>query len=281
VWDRLLGLNIFPPSVARLEVAQYQKVMLRYGVPLDSRTHLTKTDWSIWSATLAYKQTDFESFISPIYDYLNDTTARDPIADSYITDKPQSGGMHARPVVGGFFIKMLSDRAIWEKWASRDKSRPANWAPLPVPPATKVVVATGETWSYTTDKPADGWTKPAFAATGWKEGRAGFGTSPPGFPRHTKWDTADIWLRRDITLPRDKHPHLKFLTYHDEDVEIYVNGIPAAKESGFTTAFVPLDITSAAAAILQPGAKITVAVHCHQTIGGQGIEVGLADVMEE
>ncbi len=38
-------------------------MMLRYGVPLDSRTHLTKTDWSFWSATLAENQADFEAFI--------------------------------------------------------------------------------------------------------------------------------------------------------------------------------------------------------------------------
>ena len=133
VWDRLLGLDVFPPSVAEKEIAHYRKVMLPYGVPLDSRTHLTKTDWSFWSATFAEKQSDFEAIITPIYDYLNATTARDPIADSYVTDDIRSGGMHARPVVGGFFIKMLSDRAIWEKRASRDKLKPANWAPLPAP----------------------------------------------------------------------------------------------------------------------------------------------------
>ena len=93
VWDRILALNVFPPSVARKEVAHYKKVMLRYGVPLDCRTRLTKTDWSFWSATLAENQADFEAIISPTYDYLNETTARDPIADSYETDDVRSGGM--------------------------------------------------------------------------------------------------------------------------------------------------------------------------------------------
>jgi hypothetical protein len=140
VWDRILGLNVFPPSVAQMEVAHYKEVMQRYGVPLDSRTHLTKTDWSFWSATLADNQADFEAIISPAYDYLNETTARDPVADSYETDKVNSHGFHARPVVGGFFIKMLTDRAVWNKWASGDKAKATDWAPLPPPPKITALV---------------------------------------------------------------------------------------------------------------------------------------------
>jgi hypothetical protein len=135
VWDRILGLNVFPPEVAQHEVAYYKKMLQPYGLPLDSRKHLTKTDWSFWSATLADNPGDFAQFITPIYNYLDQTTTRDPIADSYWTDKVSSGGMHARPVVGGLFIKMLSDPAIWKKWSSRDHNHPANWAPLP--PRTK------------------------------------------------------------------------------------------------------------------------------------------------
>jgi hypothetical protein len=280
VWDRLLGLDVFPSSVAQKEIAHYKKVMLRYGVPLDSRTHLTKTDWSIWSATMAEEQSDFEAIIAPIYDYLNATTARDPIADSYVTDDIHSGGMHARPVVGGFFIKMLGDREIWQKWAARDKLRPAHWAPLPAPPKVTMLVPAEQKWRYTTRKPADDWTKPDFDASGWKEGRAGFGTNPPNFVAHTKWTSDDIWLRREITIPAGAHPHLQFVAYHDEDVEIYVDGQLAAQESGFTTSYVPLEISRVARAAMQPGAKILVAVHCHQTEGGQGIDVGLADVTE-
>ena len=62
----------------------------------------------------------WKAIVSPIYDYLSATTARDPLADSYETDNVRSGGMHARPVVGGIFIKILADRAIWKKWASGD-----------------------------------------------------------------------------------------------------------------------------------------------------------------
>ena len=73
VWDKILGLNIFPPSVAAKEVAYYKTVMQPYGVPLDSRTKDTKTDWSIWSATLASNKQDFLQLTAPIYSYLNQT----------------------------------------------------------------------------------------------------------------------------------------------------------------------------------------------------------------
>ncbi len=134
VWDRILGLNVFPPEAARAEVAYYEKMLQPYGVPLDSRTNLTKTDWSVWSATLAEKDADFQALISPIYDYLNQTTAREPLADSYVTTDVKSTGFYARPVVGGLFIKLLADRKERKKWSGRDHARLGAWAPLPPPP---------------------------------------------------------------------------------------------------------------------------------------------------
>jgi hypothetical protein len=131
VWDQILGLNVFPPEVARTEVAYYKKMLEPYGLPLDSRTKLTKTDWSVWSATLADNDADFKALISPIYDYMDQTTQREPLADSYITTDLNSTGFHARPVVGGLFIKLLTDRNTWKKWSSRDHARLGTWAALP------------------------------------------------------------------------------------------------------------------------------------------------------
>jgi hypothetical protein len=287
VWDRILGLNIFPPEVARKEVAHYKSVMQRYGVPLDSRTHLTKTDWSVWSATLADNQGDFEAIISPIYDYLNETTARDPLADSYETDKIASGGMHARPVVGGIFIKMLADPALWRKWAARDRIKAGNWAPLPEMPRLQIteVVPTAQsapvTWSYTLQRPSEGWARTDFDSSAWKQGSAGFGTEgTPGAVVRTTWNGGDIWLRREVTLPAQSYSNLQFYVYHDEDVEIYVNGESAASEDGFTTGYVPLEISGPAKALLKPGTHVVLAVHCHQTTGGQNVDVGIANVTE-
>jgi len=280
VWDKILGLNVFPPEVAAKEVAYYKTVMLRYGVPLDSRTHLTKTDWSIWSATMATDKSDFETIVSPIWDYINGTTTRDPIADSYETDKIESGGMHARPVVGGFFIRMLTDPEIWHKWSSRDKFHAGNWAPLPVMPTPENVVPSGRDadvqWHYTLEKPADGWTAASFDDSSWKTGPAPFGSDgTPSINPKTQWTSDDIWIRRSVTLPSGKLDNLHLLIYHDEDIVVYINGVLAASEPGYDNSYAVEDISPDALAQLKPGATITIAAHCHQTTGGQGIDVGI------
>ena len=286
IWDKLLGLNVFPADVARQEVAYYKKMIQRYGVPLDSRTRLTKADWCLWSATLADDRNDFEAIVSPIFDYLNETTARLPFVDSYITDDPRSDGMRARPVIGGVFIKMLEDAATWKKWSSRDRAELGRFAPAPVPPRVTEVVATSErqpaTWHFTFDRPASGWQKPEFDDRSWKQGPGGFGTNgTPGATVGTNWNSPDIWLRREITIPAGiEQSRLQLLVYHDEDVEIYLDGMLAARESGYVTAYQPVEMPAMAQAKLKPGAKVVVAVHCRQTGGGQGIDVGVIDVVE-
>ncbi|HEX4053141.1 MAG TPA: DUF4965 domain-containing protein [Tepidisphaeraceae bacterium] len=286
VWDRILGLNIFPPEVAAKEIAYYKTRLQRYGLPLDSRTKLTKTDWSLWSATLAAEPADFHVFVDPIVDYLNETISRVPFVDSYETNNVDSSGMHARPVIGGVFIKLLSDKRCWQKWSQGDQQQVGGWAPLPKPPKVVEIVPDARThaavWKYTTDAPdGDGWTKPNFDADHWKFGRGGFGTSgTPGAVIGTRWNTSDIWIRRQVRLPESLDPaQAQFVVYHDEDVEIYVDGVLATSERGFNPSYQPLPINDAAKALLKPGASVTIAAHCHQTIGGQDLDIGLANVV--
>jgi hypothetical protein len=285
VWDQILGLNIFPPEVAAKEIANYKKQLQPYGLPLDSRTKLTKTDWSLWSATLATDPADFHAIVDPIVQYLNETTSRVPFVDSYETDNVDSNGMHARPVIGGVFIKLLSDKPTWQKWSQGDQEQVGNWAALPKPPRIFEVVPDARTqpsiWSYTTQAPeGDAWTKPDFDASTWKTGRSSFGTEgTPGTVIGTRWDTDDIWIRRKIRLPENLNPATaQFIVYHDEDIEIYVDGVLASSAPGFNASYIPLPISDEAKAILKPGALVTIAAHCHQTVGGQDIDIGLANV---
>lgn len=133
-------------------------------------------------------------------------------------------------------------------------------------------------WQYVTERPAAGWIQPGFHSKDWNVGRAGFGTrGTPGGVIHTEWATSDIWLRRDFELPAGTRVALPvFFLSHDEDVRIYLNGVLATSAQGYTTQFITLPISSQAAASLKPGVNL-LAVHCHQTTGGQFIDVALAD----
>ena len=52
----------------------------------------------------------FEKFIIPMYNLYNESRGRVPMSDYYRTDTNTHIGMQARSVVGGYWIKMLSDK---------------------------------------------------------------------------------------------------------------------------------------------------------------------------
>ena len=68
--------------------------------------------------------------------------------------------------------------------------------------------------------------------------------------------------------------NLMLSAHHDEDMEVYINGVEAASASGYTTDYVQIPLNAPGRAALKPG-KNVMAVHCHQTTGGQYIDVGL------
>ena len=107
VWDKLLNLNIFPDEVRQREIAYYLTKQNEYGLPLDSRKTYTKTDWILWTATMADSRADFEAIVAPVHKFENETVDRVPMSDWVFTDKPNYRGFKARSVVGGYFIKML------------------------------------------------------------------------------------------------------------------------------------------------------------------------------
>jgi hypothetical protein len=284
IWDRILGLNLFPAEIARKEMDFYKKMQNTYGLPLDNRKDYTKLDWILWTATLTQDRSDFEALVNPVVTFLNETADRSPMTDWYQTKTAKKVGFTARPVVGGVFAQMLYDKKTWAKYAGRDQTKAARWASIPKPRKTVTVLPAADAapavWRYTTAQPGTNWFSPGFDATGWREGRSGFGTSgTPGSVVNTAWTSQDIWLRRSFELSASGAPPeaLNAWLHHDEDVEVYINGVFALRSRGFSTSYEPVELTSEAKKTIKPGSNL-IAVHCHQISGGQYIDLGLVQL---
>jgi len=136
-----------------------------------------------------------------------------------------------------------------------------------------------QTYRYTLTQPKGDWLSPTFDDSKWIEALGGFGTAiTPGAVVGTEWKSNAIWLRRIVTLPEGQIHSPYLVVHHDEDAEIYINGLPATKLPGFTTSYEEVNIRPEAAKALKSGRNV-IAIHCKQTRGGQFIDLGLIDYL--
>jgi len=117
-------------------------------------------------------------------------------------------------------------------------------------------------WRYTIEDPGPGWTAPEFDDSAWLAGPAGFGIEGTrGALVRTRWDTPEIWLRRSVSWGDAEASALTLGGHHDRDVDVFLNGVEAARESGSLKRYVELPLSEPAARALRPGSN-TLAVHC-------------------
>ena len=246
------------------------------GLPLEGHTWQGKDNWGYRSFT---KSEDLQKAYVGLLGALRPMIAQGVSAAVYT----QTTDVEIE--VNGL---MTYDRAVL-KMDTDTIAKAARKLYLP-PPKVTVLVPTSETtaqtWRFTTDKPADGWQKPDFDDSSWKSGPGGFGepTTPASVVK-TNWKTNDIWLRRDFDLKSqgitlNSLHDLALRIHHDEDTEVFLNGELIAKTTGYTTQYIEVPLDDVARKALKPD-KNTLAVHCKQTGGGQYIDVGLVDLMEQ
>lgn len=107
VWDKLFGTEVFPPEVISSELFSNFKQIRPYGMPLDSRSDYTKSDWLVWTATMLQDDDDFERFVEPLWQAYHRTESRVPMTDWYFTTTAAQRGFQHRSVLGGLFIRVL------------------------------------------------------------------------------------------------------------------------------------------------------------------------------
>ena len=287
VWDRVLGLDLFPQEVAEAEMKAYRTLIQPYGLPLDSRRNWTKTDWELWCATLTGRREDQDLIVDRVYRFANETPSRVAFSDWYWADGGKYVHFIGRSVIGGIFMPMIRHGDIWKKYALRDHAKTSLYAPLKaeMKPPCKVIAPEGRTskditWKYTFEKPPEGWEKPDFDDSGWKTGPGGFGTpGTPGSSVATQWGTPDIWMRRHVNL--DSVPKATLLSlHHDEDTRVWFNGVWAGDFPGYINDYELVAPDGKAVSALRPGDNV-IASTTHQTIGGQYIDWGLSEPLTE
>jgi hypothetical protein len=137
------------------------------------------------------------------------------------------------------------------------------------------------TWKYTFEKPGTtNWFAANFDDSKWPSGEAGFGTKEtPGTVVRTVWNTKNIWLRQEFmlndlsTIDKDK---LMLYLHHDDDCEVYINGVKAADVKNYTSGYTMVSMNDAAKNALRTNGKNVIAIHCLQKEGGQYIDAGIS-----
>ncbi len=178
---------------------------------------------------------------------------------------------------------MTYDRAMIKMDAK--KAAAANKRLYLPAPVLRTIVPTSQkqpqSWRYTTSQPSEGWQQADFDDSDWQTGQGGFGTEgTPGTTVRTEWKTPDIWVRRTFELEDTKLSRPQLSIHHDEDAEVYINGQLIAKLEGYTSSYVRATLDKKAQSALKVGTNC-IAIHCHQTGGGQYIDAGLVDVIEQ
>lgn len=107
VWDKLLDLKLFSQKVYKKELACYKSKVNAYGIPMDSRSEYTKTDWELWTTRLFDDAEYTNMVVDAMWRFLCETPDRVPFTDWHFTTTPWERAFQGRTVQGGLFIGLL------------------------------------------------------------------------------------------------------------------------------------------------------------------------------
>jgi hypothetical protein len=275
--DRGVGdvhdVHIYPgPGMPRVE-SHRAAVLGEFGglgLPLEGHTWQSKDNWG-------YRSYTTQEALNTAYLQLVERLR--PLIASGLAAAVYTQTTDVEIEVNGF---MTYDREVLK--FDLEKAAAAHARLYLPPPTVKVIAPTSQekaqVYRYTTAKPADGWEKPEFDAKAWAEAPGGFGErTTPGSVVRTPWKSSDIWVRRTVALGEGDRSGVQLMIHHDEDSEVYINGVLAARLVGYTSDYTLVPLTADGQKALKAGENV-IAIHTRQTRGGQYIDFGLIRIEE-
>ena len=177
-----------------------------------------------------------------------------------------------------FDVKKLHDSTA--RQAAYERGEPVAPQPVATPELTwNVLVGATQDgklctpWRYTTQTPQGEWTGAGFDDQSWQTGRAPFGHDERRRIK-TQWTTPDIYLRKTFEFDGREFKNGAIVISFDEDTEVFVNGQKLLSTEKFITNYEMRLVTEPLRKALHKGVN-TIAVHTHQTVGGQYIDLAV------
>lgn len=109
LFDRVLGLGLYPQEFLEREVDTYLARANTFGTPLDSRKEYTKSDWILWAAALSASPEKRKAMLAPVARFLRESPARAAFSDWYETKTGEMHDFQNRTVQGGIFALLLKE----------------------------------------------------------------------------------------------------------------------------------------------------------------------------
>ena len=131
---------------------------------------------------------------------------------------------------------------------------------------------------YTEAQPQGDWKDIQYDDNSWNTGTAPFTDDKQ--QAKTLWTSKDIWVRRTFTYANQDINKLVLKLYHDDNVEVYLNGDEVYNYVGWTSDYKYIPLKDKFKNRLKNGQNV-LAIHCANTAGGSWLDVGLVDEIKE
>lgn len=111
VWDKIWGWDLMK-DVRTREMNFYMDKLQEFGLPLDSRGELCKSDWQMWVMGFADVESQRTRLINTLWKYINETSSRVPVSDNHNVKSGSQAMFQARSVVGGYWMRVFVEQFI-------------------------------------------------------------------------------------------------------------------------------------------------------------------------